>query len=183
MNIEIKRVTDWQRVVDAARMTVHRGALGHEPTEGFKKTMLMSEHSPIRLLEYDVTITDVPYYVTVHLCRHFMGIEKFVATSREDRTGVERTTRKQTDLVDCQFSLNAQAFINISRRRLCSCADPKTKFVWNCIVGKLHEVEPLLAERCVPQCIYRGFCPEPSSCGYCNMPIYEKRLKEYRNGR
>lgn len=51
MKIEIKRVTDWQRVVDAARFTQGKEPLGHEPSDEFKKQMILSEHSPLRELE------------------------------------------------------------------------------------------------------------------------------------
>lgn len=181
MEITIKKVTNWERVADATRMTVHKGGLGHEPTEKFKIKMLYAEHTPIRLLEFDVTIKDVPYFVVMHLVRHSQGIEKFVATSREDRTGVPRTERRQTDLVDCQFSLNAQAFINMSYRRLCTGADAKTIEVWRGIVEKLREIEPELAFVCVPECIYRGFCPEIVSCGLCDTPKYKKWREDYVN--
>lgn len=44
MKIEIRRVTDWQRVVDAARFTQGKEPLGHEPSDEFKKQMILSEH-------------------------------------------------------------------------------------------------------------------------------------------
>lgn len=179
MEIKIERVTSWERVADAARMTAHKDSLGHEPSEAFKKAIVRSEHSPLRMLEFDVEIRDVPYFVAMHLVRHTQGIEKFVATSREDRTGVPRSERKQTDLVDCRFALNAQAFINISRRRCCTMADQTTRNVWNNVIYKLSEIEPILAERCVPECIYRGFCPEPKSCGFARSTTYQERLEKY----
>lgn len=179
MEIEVKRVTEWSRVLDAARMTVHKDALGKEPTEAFKRHMLMAEHSPIRLLEFDVVVRDIPQYVSVHLVRHFMGIEKFVATSREDRTGVPRNKRKQTDPVDCQFSLNAQALINISRRRLCGMADKETRKVWGGIIAAVRTIDPIVASYCVPNCVYRGRCPEAEGCGYDKKKAFVKRLKEY----
>lgn len=180
MEITIKRVTDWERVANAARMTVHKGALGKEPSETFKRKILMAEHTPIRLLEFDVTIKDVPYFVVMHLVRHNQGFEKFVATSREDRTGVPREERRQTDLVDCQFSMNAQAFINVSYRRLCRQADSDTIKVWQEIIKALSEVEPILAEFCVPACIYRGFCPEMKSCGAADAPTHKYKVLFYR---
>jgi hypothetical protein len=29
--------------------------------------------------------------------------------------------------------------------------------------------------------VYRGFCPEFTSCGYCETEAFERALKEYRN--
>ena len=34
--------------------------------------------------------------------------------------------------------------------------------------------------RAVPECIYRGFCPEFHSCGYTDTPEYAAALAEYR---
>lgn len=56
------------------------------------------------------------------------------------------------------------------------------------VIAYLKEIDPILAEKCVPECLYRGFCPEYDyrpqynrCCGYVNTKEYEKRLKEYRN--
>ena len=179
--ITVKRVTDWNRVLNAARMTVHKARIEKEPTDAFKKSILMAEHSPIRLLEYDIIVEGIPYYSAMHLVRHFVGVEKFVTTSREDRTGVKREDRKQTDLVDLQLSVNAQSLINVSRKRLCSCADAVTRGIMRDVVEALRAVDPLVAARCVPECIYRGFCPEVDKCcGYCRTKDFEEKLKEYR---
>ena len=45
----------------------------------------------------------------------------------------------------------------------------------------LKEVDPILESKCVPECIYRGFCPEfDRCCGYVNTEAYQKRLENYR---
>lgn len=46
IKIEIKKLTDWERVVDAARFTQRKEGLGKEPSQEFKKQMIISEHSP-----------------------------------------------------------------------------------------------------------------------------------------
>lgn len=181
MEIETARVTGWDRVADAARMTVHKGCLGHEPTDKFKKSLVVSEHSPLRMLEFDITLRDVPYFAIMHLVRHTQGVEKFVATSREDRTGIPRNMRKQTDFVDARFAVNAQALINISRKRLCGCADRETRNVWREVAASVARMEPILGRALVPECVYRGFCPETKSCGYCNSKEYAESISEYRN--
>jgi len=33
---------------------------------------------------------------------------------------------------------------------------------------------------CVPECVYRGFCPEFKPCGYCNTPAFQQALAAYR---
>ena len=60
MKIEITKVTDWQRVVDAARFTQGKKSLGHEPSDEFKKQMILSEHSPLRELEFDIKMYGIP---------------------------------------------------------------------------------------------------------------------------
>ena len=49
------------------------------------------------------------------------------------------------------------------------------------LINALYEVDPILAEKCAPECIYRGFCPETERCcGWVNSESYKKRLEEYR---
>lgn len=80
------------------------------------------------------------------------------------------------------MTANAQALINISRKRLCSCASPETREAWKLVIEALKEKDPILASVCVPECIYRGFCPEfDRCCGYCNTEAFKKRLEEYRS--
>ena len=49
------------------------------------------------------------------------------------------------------------------------------------VINELRKIDPVLADKCVPSCIYRGFCPEIKSCGYYKTEDFQKRLKEYRN--
>ena len=196
---------DWIRVVNAARRTWGKNPIDHEPSDKFKREILLAEHSPIRLLEYDFTITDIRQWVTVHLGRHHEGCEKFVHTQRQDiNEEIERITKTIIDIFeregllrdgwrerdylfqgqenDMDMTCNAQAFINISRKRLCKgCPSPETRMAWEIVIKKLEEIDPILAEKCVPECVYRGFCPERKRCcGYVNTEAYRKRLDEYR---
>lgn len=178
------RVTSWRRVLNAARRTVGKSPLNKEPSYSFKKKILLAEHSPIRLLEYDFSWEDIKQWVTVHLVRHHEGCEKFVHSQREDRRelSVPRDELPQGSLNDMDMTCNAQAMINISRKRLCSCASKETREAWGQVIEKLKEVDPVLAEVCVPECIYRGFCPETDRCcGYCFTPLYRSRLESYRS--
>ena len=118
MKIEIKRVTDWQRVVDAARFTQGKEPLGHEPSDEFKKQMILSEHSPLRDLEFDIKMYGIPYWVSNHFVRH-VHAQPFVSTSRPDITGSKVS--------------------------------------------------------------YRGFCPEPKSCGRTKSNIFSVIRKYYKN--
>ena len=172
---------DWNRVLNAARRTWGKKPINKEPSVGFKKEMLLAEHSPIRLLEYDFTIEDLRQWVTVHLVRHHEGCEKFVHTQRQDinmeiektvanmikvleDAGLTRDGWRERDYMfqgegnDMDMTCNAQAFINISRKRLCyGCASKETREAWELVIEYLKEVDPILAEKCVPECIYRVF--------------------------
>lgn len=178
------QVTSWKRVLNAARRTVGKSPLDKEPSYSFKKKILLAEHSPIRLLEYDFSWEEIKQWVTVHLVRHHEGCEKFVHSQREDRRelSIPRDELPQGSLNDMDMTCNAQAMINISRKRLCSCASKETREAWRQVIEKLKEVDPVLAEVCVPECIYRGFCPEVDRCcGYCFTPLYRSRLQSYRS--
>ena len=47
------RVTSWKRVLNAARRTIGKPSTDKEPSNSWKAKILLAEHSPIRLLEYD----------------------------------------------------------------------------------------------------------------------------------
>lgn len=196
---------DWKRVLNAARRTWGKTPLDKEPSDKFKRKILLAEHSPIRLLEYDFTIEGIRQWVTVHLVRHHEGCEKFVHTQRQDiNDEIERIVAKVVELMseagllkegwrerdylfqgqenDMDMTCNAQAFMNISRKRLCyGCPSKETRKAWEIVIDMLKEIDPILAEKCVPECVYRGFCPEiDRCCGYVNTDAYKKRMEEYR---
>lgn len=175
---------DWIRVVNAARRTVGKKPINHEPSNKFKKKILLAEHSPIRLLEYDFTWEDIKQWVTVHFVRHHEGCEKFVHSQREDRReyNIPRDKLPQGSLNDVDMACNAQSFINISRKRLCKgCASKETREAWELVKKYVNEIDPELASVMVPECIYRGFCPEfDRCCGYCNTEKFQEDLKKYR---
>ena len=181
MEIKIERVTSWQRVVDAARFTERKDALGHEPSDQFKRNILRSEHSPIRLLEYDIKIYDIPYFSAMHFVRHFMGIEKFVSTQRPDRTNSGKTRHElpQDAPVNVWFAINAQALINISHVRMCNKADETTRKIWFAVADIICYKDPILAEFLVPSCVAKGFCPEIKSCGWCKSDAFKSERMEY----
>lgn len=168
----------WQSVKNAAMNTIGKDG-GKYPSSEWKRSILLAEHSPIRLLTFTVRITDIPYWVSVHLTRHKIGVEHFVSTQRTDRTGVDRDKLPQDARVDHTIQINAQALINISRKRLCAKASPETREAWKTVIEAVRQHEPELASCCVRECVYRGFCPEMSSCGYCGGKEYSDEMVEY----
>ena len=170
----------WREVADAARTTIRQEEGTKEPSSRWKKRILLAEHSPIRKLCFNWKWLDLPYWVSVHLVRHKYGIEHFVSTQRTERTGTDRNGARQDAPVMHECFANAQAVMFISRRRLCHQASPETTAAWQLVVDAIREKEPEVAECCVPECVYRGFCPEFKSCGYCGSSAWKAAVEKYR---
>ncbi|MGL4374054.1 MAG: hypothetical protein ACRCS6_09745 [Turicibacter sp.] len=179
----LNKITTWIRVLNAARRTVGKEVINKEPSDSWKAKMLLAEHSPIRLLEFDWSWENIKQWVTVHLVRHHIGCEKFVHTQRSDRNNlvVDRDALLQGAENDMDMTANAQSIINISRKRLCTQASPETRAAWKAVIAEIKTVEPILAEKCVPECLYRGFCPEMHPCGFSETSKYQEDLVKYRN--
>ena len=185
----MKMVTLWKRALNAARRTMGKAPLDKEPSKSWEAKMLLAEHSPIRLLEYEWTWADIMQWVTAHLVRHHEGCEKFVHSQRGDRRAIldeynvsSRNELPQGATNDMDMTANAQALINISRKRLCSCAYKETREAWKQVQDAIRKVDPVMADKMVPECIYRGFCPEfMNPCGYANTEKYQHDLKKYRS--
>lgn len=93
--------------------------------------------------------------------------DKWISTQREDRTGVDRDKAPQDAPVNYDGSSNAQACINVGRYRLCvGCAHEQTRYCMEDLKDSIHPYEPELSDVMVPNCIYRGGCPEFHECGY-----------------
>lgn len=182
MRIVVERITDWKRVVNAARFTQRMAPIDHEPSDKFKEQIIRAEHSPLRELRFEVKIMYVPYWVMGHFVRH-VHAQPYVSTSRPDvtKSGLSRNEMKQGEEVNLMLSLNAQELINISKVRLCINASKETRKVWNGVISELADIEPILAKYCVPNCLYKGFCPEIQSCGKINSSEYKRWREDYES--
>lgn len=176
-----KHEDNWQDVKDATMNTIGKNT-GKYPDSKWKRQLILSEHSPIRKLKFAWRWVNLKSWVSVHFVRHKFGIDHFVKTQRTDRTGVNRDELPQGNLVSHEVDANAQALINISRKRLCSCASPETREAWQAVKDEVAKTEPELASCMVRECVYRGFCPEMFGCGYDKTDAYCKELYEYRTG-
>ena len=155
---------DWKRVKNHCRTTVNKQFTDNEPSPIFKRKLLISEHSPIRLLEIDWSWPSIKSWVSVHWTRH--KHEKFVSTQRDDRKEheISRDDMPQGTLVDMDNYANMQQLIDIMRKRLCYQASPETRELAEDFKLSLHEVHPEMADVLVPNCIYRCGCPEFEMC-------------------
>ncbi|WP_458459294.1 hypothetical protein [Pseudobutyrivibrio sp.] len=165
---------DWTRVKNHCRTTVNKKFTDIEPTEEFKQKLLISEHSPIRLIEFDWTWENIPSWVTVHFARHKW--EKFISTQRNDRTDndIPRDQLPQGALVNFDGYCNVQNLIDTFRKRLCYQASPETREYAEDFKIALGQIHPEIADVLVPNCIYRCGCPEFQTCGF-----FKKFLKNY----
>lgn len=191
MNIEIRQLTDWSLALDIARFSVHKDMTGKEPSRKWIQRQCFSEHSMLYEVKFLIISKELPTWVVQHVTRH----DEFahhtvrdtketytVATQRNDRAGnsVDRNKLPQDYPSDHLVVISAMDLIQISRRRLCNCASAETKRWWWHLIQKLAETQPELASVCVPNCIYRGRCPEfNEDCHYVGSDAWVKRLGEY----
>lgn len=182
MKVEITKVTSWKDVLNAARFTQRKKLLDKEPSVEFKNKIIKAEHSPLRCLMFNIDLYDIPRFVSDHLVRHIHA-QPFVSTGRSDVLDYlpSREDQKMTDLYNTRLFLNAQEIINISKVRLCMCAEKETREAWKQVIDTLSLIEPQLAAACVPSCVYRGFCPELKSCGLTKSKSFPEKVKEYQN--
>lgn len=181
MKTEILKIKgDWQEVVDDCRTTVGKESLGKEPSEKFKREILIAEHSPIRSLIVKWRWRNIPSWVAVHWVRHKW--EKFVQTQRTDRTGIDRSKLPQDEPVTFKGEANSQHLIDTMRKRLCYQASPETRAYAEDFKRALHEVEPELSDVLVPNCIYRAGCPELCSCRYWDKLIDDNGVALFMEG-
>lgn len=180
--VEINQDTTWNRALNEARRTVGKKPLQKEPSKEWKLQSLMAEHSQIKLVEYTIMFKALRQWVGVHLLRHPFVLP-FIHTQREDRRKLNcsRDELPQGSLNDQDFVYNAQSLINVSRKRLCTCASKETREAWIAVKNKIAEKDSEMASVMVRNCIYRGFCPEINSCGYCYTKQFKKELANYRN--
>jgi hypothetical protein len=153
--------------------TISKDAGTKEPSQEWKRKLLLCEHSPIRRGEVSWKWEAIPYAISTHFARHHEGCEKFIATEREDRTNVPREERSQMNPVMMEMDANIQALINISAKRLCTSADPTTRKYWKAVLEAVREYDEDIYWACVPQCVRCGGCPEYTNCGF-----YENLMKD-----
>jgi hypothetical protein len=180
---------NWVRIKNACRITVNKEHTDNEPTNRFKTKLLISEHSPIRLLRINWLWEGIKSWISVHFARHHVGIEKFISTQRTDRTGINRDELPQGSLVNFEGEANAQSLIDITRKRLCYQSSKETREYMEDFKIILNVYEPELSDVLVPNCIYRCGCPEFEECGYwsnfikkhkeCDLLNIENRYKCY----
>ena len=152
----------WNRAKNACRTTVNKIHTDNEPSSEFKTNLLISEHSPVRLIKVNWIWDSIKSWCAVHFSRHKW--ECFVSTRRTDRIGIDRDKLTQDEIVTFEGEANAQHLIDTWRKRLCFQASNETRQYAEDFKIVLREKEPELADALVPHCIYRFGCPEFEMC-------------------
>lgn len=185
----------WTRLKNHCRTTVNKEFTNNEPSTDFKRKLLLSEHSPIRLLEIDWSWLDIPYWTAMEWARH--KFEKFITSQRDDRMVDDTPRGKKLQDAPVRYDgyANAQNTIDAWRKRLCCQATPEARKLAEQFKEELREYEPEWSDVLVPNCVYRCGCPEFSMCKarffarfckYCeenqvNIKNIQERYKAYND--
>lgn len=172
MKVIIEPLTQLSLVQRAAQMTTHG-----QPIKAPLKAWYRTEHSPVRAKLFWIELHGIPTFVSVHLVRHKIGVEHFVQSMRDDRGGAGDAIVNRLTPVNHGMLINAQALIQISRKRLCYAASKKTVGVWARLRKAMKEIDPHLAAYMQAECAYRnGICPEFKEC----TPTMAKVVRLYK---
>lgn len=158
---------DWLGVKQRALVTIGKTST-KVPDESWKYRMLNCRHSPIRYLVFSFYLSDIPYWLSVELCRHHIGIEKFVKSQRDDRNNndIPRAEKPQGSLVNMIIDVNAESLMTLMNKRLCGAATKEMQQLMMMIREEVLKTNPEFEEFLVPMCMYHGNkCKEFTNCG------------------
>ena len=159
MDITIKKLTDISVMQRACEMTMKENKSSKITLE----KIYFCEHSPIQTQVFWIEILGIPTFVSVHLVRHKIGVTHFVESNREDLGGNGIANRLTP--VNHGMFINAQALINMARKRLCFKTHKDTRKVMEAIKNKMENIDPDLSKFMIAECDYRNSCHELKSCG------------------
>lgn len=162
--IEYPDDSTWLGVKERALVTVGKHAVT-PPTDDWKHRILAARHSPIRHIQFSFYIEDIPYWVSVHLCRHVIA-QPYVKTQRNDRQKeYDRNEAPQNAPVNMIWDMNAEELMTIANKRLCHLASPETRQVVSMMCAEVQKVCPEFKGLLVPSCVYNGgICHEMFPC-------------------
>ena len=159
MKISASKITTPDLALLACQYTMH----SHAASAITLERLYAMEHSPIRTQIFAVEMVGIPNFVSVHFVRHKVGVEHYVQTMRTDR-GADEVANRLTPTNHLMIA-NAQALINMARKRLCYKASRETRETMEQIRTAIGGVDPNLGNVMVPECYYRGLiCHERTPC-------------------
>ena len=106
----------WVRAKNHCRRTDNKDFTEKEPTDKFKIQLLIAEHSPIRVLEFDWSWKNIAYWLSTEWSRH--RFEKYISSQRDDRLkdDTPRAEKPQGALVNFDGYANMQNLIDAWRK-------------------------------------------------------------------
>lgn len=166
---------DWRRVKNHCRTTDNKDFTEKDASDKFKKQLLISEHTPIRLLEFDWSWRGIKYWVGMEWARH--KFEKYISSQRDDRLidDTPRGKKPQDAPINFDGYGNMQNLIDAWRKRLCNMATPEARELAEDFKISLKKSHSYESDVLVPNCIYRGGCPEFRPCGY--LQVFQQWVK------
>jgi thymidylate synthase ThyX len=161
--IKYPSLEDWIMCKQCALVTVGKKTV-REPDIEWKRKILEARHSPIRVLNFMFKL-EVPYWVSVHLCRHIHS-QPFVRSQRNDRqSDYDRNKAPQNEPVTMLWYMNAEELMTIANKRLCKQASEETRQVVKMMCEEVLKVCPEFEGLLVPMCAYHnGKCHEIFPC-------------------
>lgn len=155
---------DWLLVKRCALFTVGKDISTTYVSTKWKHKILEARHSPIRELKYIFEL-EVPYWVSVHLCRHIHA-QPYVQSQRNDRQNdYDRKKAPQDTNVKMLWSMNAEELMTVANKRLCGKASQETREVVQMICDEVLKYCPEFEGLLVPMCQYHGgVCHEMFPC-------------------
>lgn len=155
---------DWALAKECTLVTVGKNMVT-PPSLQWKKDILEARHSPIRELKFMFKFINIPYYVSVHLCRH-VHAQPYVKSQRNDRqSDYDRTKAPQDAPVNMIWSMNAEELLTIFNKRLCKQTAEETRAVVKQMAELVKECCPEFADEIVPMCGRNGgVCHEMFPC-------------------
>ncbi len=156
---------DWLLVKKCALRTVGKDS-ETPPSSDWRRRMLEARHSPIRELSFVFEITNVPYWVAMHLARHHVGAQPYIQSQRNDRQDkYDRRAARQDEPVDMIWSLNGEGVLNVANKRLCRLAAWETRLLVMQLCLLVESVCPEYKGLLVPMCRWQGgLCHEMTPC-------------------
>ena len=155
---------DWMEVKRRALVTIGKAPV-NPPDEDWKMRMLRARHSPIRYLEFSFLI-ECPYWVSVHLTRHHVGVQPYVKSQRNDRQDqYDRNKAPQDAPVTMILDINAEALITLANKRLCMQASHETRELVALMCAHVLQHCPEFTNELLPMCVRNGgICYEMEPC-------------------
>lgn len=169
--IESPNKEDWMKVKQRALVTMGLSTVKTEPDIEWKHLILRAKHSPIRKLNFSFYIQDMPYWLSTEICRHHIGIEKYVKSQRNDRQqNYDRNAARQDAPVNMIIDINAESLMTVCEKRLCGVATKEAQTllseIKDIVIAKYPEFDGLLDSFCKKYKV----CNEMKCCG---------RIKQY----